>query len=242
MSTYSPSLEEIAYHEAGHTVAACLFYDTFEKVTIVEDDSDGTSTYGRTYASSPESLLSQPNTEEGFVEYLKAMIFCLCGRYFQLAYSGVDDPDGSALDQSDFKRYLNFNTAFAFNNIASKAIEQFCSNETIMSMVKKVAEALLEHKELDAAAVHELLKDFSIDYEDLLEDIKIKFYHIFCNNVNLFTNVLDTVEPLPPKQKKEVSKKDSAGQEQSQQVERDSKIKEEEITSSKIDTIPKSES
>lgn len=183
---YKVSEEEIANHEAGHAVTGYLFYSPVTEVTIIPSDEDGFSTLGNTKATLPDPDPSNPEIKENFREYLKIILYCLSGNYFQKTVKGYDDVGGAAHDRSFLMCYFDLKYVAPLNYIIPGVIQTFVSNHEVQGMVKKMVDALLEKKTLNQEDVEEILKDDDLDIEQLLGTLTEKYYPIFCNWCQLF--------------------------------------------------------
>jgi hypothetical protein len=183
---YQPTNEEVAWHEAGHAVTGYLFYPPVTEVTIVPSDDDGFSTLGNTKATLPEPDSSDPEIKENFREYLKIILYCLSGNYFQKSANGHDDVGGAKHDRAFLLCYFDPKYVAPLNNIIAGVVDNFCSNTTVVAMVNKVANALVDKKALNQEDLQNLLDDNDFDLEQMLDSLTEKYYPTFCNWCGLF--------------------------------------------------------
>jgi hypothetical protein len=185
---YSPSEKDIAYHEAGHAVTAMLFYKNVTKVTIIPSVFEGLTRHGNTMYVMPMPLEEIPN-EKNFDYYLKVIITLLAGKYFQAVSSGVYDKAGAIKDYEQLVQYTHASddSGQVFNLFENKQevfTYEFCNEPIIKQTVTEVAEQLIIKKELNQDDLKQIIGNYSIDPQVLLERIKGKYMINFLRKIS----------------------------------------------------------
>ena len=185
-TNYVPNLQEVAFHEAGHTVTGAMFYPPVEFVSIKKETVNDRAVLGRTIHDLPYPELGDPKDREIFKNYMKVIINALSGKFCQYTVNGVMDEKGAWADYDFLSIYIFDLEHICFMQIWDEITRDFCTNTEFMDMVNIVAKSLLEKEVLTEEEVVELIGEKIFDPEPLLENLVEKYHKRYLGCKKLF--------------------------------------------------------
>ena len=150
----------IAYHEAGHCVAACLARKRFKAVTIIPDGD----TLGKCSTTAWKNYHPDYDANRRTIQRVKADIFVsLAGPIAELKFTGDEEPVlcsdyNDALSATSYLCGSNEQTE-AYVNYVWKVTESVISLDWNWKAVEAVAKSLLQRQTIGYKEARRLVKE-----------------------------------------------------------------------------------